>query len=240
MVRAMFGHRRKLLATAVLLVVWAYPSLAHTAQITVLCSNGLRAVLSEVAPQFEQASGNQLVISYSVSAELKKRIEAGEPFDVAILTPPLIDQLIAQGTLAANTRTIVARSGIGIAVRRGARKPDLRTVEALKAALISSRSIAFAKEGASGLFFAALVNRLALSEQLTPKFKPTLTGEDVSRAVANGDAELGVQPLSEILSVPGVELAGSLPATVQDYAVMVAAVHAPLLSRLTGARSLLF
>lgn len=220
----MSAHRRKLLATAVILAVWAHPSLAHAERITVLCSNGLEAVLSEVAPQFEQASVNQLAISYGVSAELKKRIEAGEPFDVAILTPPLIDQLIAQGTLAANTRTTVARSGIGIAVRRGARKPDLGTVETFKAALIASQAIAFASEGASGLFFAALVKRMGLSERLTPKFRPSITGDDVSRAVANGAAELGVLPLSEILSVPGVELAGSFPATVQGYATMVAAL----------------
>jgi molybdate transport system substrate-binding protein len=220
----MFAHPRRLLATGVLLVLVAYPSVARAAPVTVLCSNGLRAVLSEVAPQFERATGNQLTISYSVSAELKKRIEAGEPFDVAILTPPLIDELVARGTLAVNTRTLVARSGIGIAVRAGASKPDLRTVEALKRALLAARSIAFAKDGAGGLFFIALVQRLGLAEQLTPKFKPTVTGQDVSRAVANGDAQLGVQPLSEILSVPGVELAGSFPSSVQDYAIMVAAV----------------
>jgi molybdate transport system substrate-binding protein len=220
----MCAHPRRLLVTGVLLVLGAYPGLARAAPITVLCSNGLRAVLSEVAPQFEHATGNRLTVSYSVSAELEKRIEAGEPFDVAILTPPVIDGLVTRGTLAANTRTMVARSGIGIAVRAGASKPDLRTVEALERALLAARSIAFAKEGAGGLFFAALVQRLGLAERLTPKFKPTVTGQDVSRAVANGDAELGVQPLSEILSVPGVELAGSFPSSVQDYATMVAAV----------------
>jgi molybdate transport system substrate-binding protein len=224
MVKDMFLRRRKLLATAVLLVIAAHGSLAQTAPVKVLCSNGLRAVLSEVAPQFEQATGHRLAISYSVAAELRKRIEAGEPFDVAILTPPAVERLTTHGSLLPTTRTSVARSGMGIAVRRGAPKPDVRTVDALKATLIASRSIAFAREGAGGVFLAALVNRLGLSDQLMGKFQPTRTGEDVSRAVANGDAELGVQPLSEILPVPGVELAGSFPATVQDYAVMVAAI----------------
>jgi len=199
-------------------------SLAGGPQIIVLSSNGLRTVLTAAAPQFERASGNQLAISYGVSSELKKRIESGEAFDVAIVTPPVIDALIARGTIAADTRAAIARSGFGIAVRRGAKKPDLRSVDALKTALLAAKSIAFAKEGAGGLFFTALVNRLGLSEQLSPKFKPTVTGADVSEAVAGGAADFGVQPISEILFVPGVELAGSFPAAVQDYSVMVAGI----------------
>ena len=135
-----------------------------------------------------------------------------------------IDELIAGGAIVANTRTAIARSGIGIAVRRGATKPDLRTVDALKTALVSAQSIAFANEGAGGLFFITLVKRMGLAEQLEAKFRPTVTGADVSRAVASGSAELGVQPISEILFVPGVELAGSFPAAVQDYSVMVAGI----------------
>ena len=178
----------------------------------------------QVAAEFERASGHHLAISYSVSAELKKRIDAGERFDVAILTPNLIDQLTAAGALRADTRKAVARSAMGIGIRRGAQKPDLRTVDALKAALLAVRSIAFAKEGSGGLFFTALVQRLGLSDQLVPKFRPVVTGQDVTRAVANGDAEIGVQPISEILNVAGVELAGGFPAAVQDYSVMMAAV----------------
>ena len=204
----------------------AFPTLAYPAELTVLCSNGLRAVLSEVASEFERASGHRLAIVYSVSAELKKRIDAGERFDVAILTPVLINELTAAGALRADTRTTVARSAIGLSIRRGAQKPDLRTIEAVKATLLASRSIAFAKEGAGGLFFMALVQRLGLSDQLAPRFRAVVTGQDVSRAVANGDAEIGVQPISEILNVAGVELGGSFPAAVQDYSVMMAAVGA--------------
>ena len=207
-----------------MLLLACVASLAGGPQIIVLSSNGLRTVLTAAAPQFERASGNQLAISYGVSSELKKRIESGEAFDVAIVTPPVIDALIARGTIAADTRAAIARSGFGIAVRRGAKKPDLRSVDALKTALLAAKSIAFAKEGAGGLFFTALVNRLGLSEQLSPKFKPTVTGADVSEAVAGGAADFGVQPISEILFVPGVELAGSFPAAVQDYSVMVAGI----------------
>jgi molybdate transport system substrate-binding protein len=194
--------------------------------ITVLSSNGFKAVLRELAPQFEKSSGHEVVVSYSVSAALEKRIEGGEPFDLVIVTPAQIDDLIKNGRVVADSRTPLARSGMALAIRRGAPKPDLRTVEALKAALIASRSIAFAKEGAGGVFFTALVGRLGLVEQLTPKFKPTMTGDEVSQSVAKGEAELGVLPLSEILPVPGVEMAGRFPAAVQDYAVMVGGVGA--------------
>jgi molybdate transport system substrate-binding protein len=219
------GHTRRL-AAAVLLLIATFPALAHAAELTVLCSNGLRAVLSEVAPEFERASGHQLAISYSVSAELKKRIDAGERFDVVVLTPVLIDELTAARILRPDTRRPVARSPMGISIRRGAQKPDLGTIEALKATLLAVRSIAFAKQGAGGLYFVALTQRIGLFDQLMPKFRPVVTGQDVSRAVASGDAEIGVQPISEILNVEGVQLAGSFPVSVQDYAVMVAAVSA--------------
>lgn len=218
------GDQIQRVAGALLVAMVAFPTLARAAELTVLCSNGLRAVLSDVAPEFERASGHQLAISYGVSAELKKRIDAGERFDVAVLTPGLIDELTAAGVLLADTRKTVARSAMGIGIRRGAQKPDLRTIEALKVTLLAARSIAFAKEGAGGLFFMALIQRLGLSNQLVPRFRTVVTGQDVTRAVADGDAEIGVQPISEIVNVAGVELAGTFPAAVQGYAVMMAAV----------------
>jgi len=220
----MSGIRRLPIAVALFLVVSTAAGVADGPEITVLSSNGLRVLLTETAPQFEQTTGDRVAISYSVSSELKKRIESGEPFDVAIVTPPVIDSLIESGRIAAGTRTVVARSGFGIAIRRGAPKPDLRTVDALKTSLLSAASIAFAKEGAGGVFLTALITRLGLANQLTTKLKPTVTGTDVSAAVARGDAELGVQPISEILFVPGVELGGSFPPPIQDYSVMVAGI----------------
>jgi molybdate transport system substrate-binding protein len=213
-----------IVATLVLGLSLAHASDASAERITVLCSNGFKAVLQDLAPQFEQATKHEVSIRYSVSAELKRRIENGEPFDLAILTTGLIDDLIKAKRVATDTRAPLARSGMALAIRRGAPKPDVRTVEALKATLIASRSIAFAKEGSGGIYLIALLNRLGLTDQMTPKFRPTTTGDDVSQAVARGEAELGVLPLSEILPVPGVELAGPFPADVQDYSVMVAGV----------------
>ena len=211
-----------LAAGLVVFTLSAQAAFAQTTRITVLSSNGFRAVLQQLAPQFEKATGNQLAISYSVAAELKKRIDGGEPFDLAILTPALMDDLIKQGTVARDSRTPLARTGMAIAVRRGATKPDMRTVDSLKTFLAASPSIAFAREGAGGLFFTALVERLGLAQTLTPKFKTFTTGDDVREAVARGDAAVGIMPLSEILPAPALEVGGLFPSAVQDYAVMVA------------------
>jgi len=200
------------------------PARTDAAVITILSSNGFRAVLQEIAPQVEKATGHQLAITFSVAAELKKRIDGGEPFDLAILTPALMDDLIKKGTVVRESRTALARTGMAIAVRRGTAKPDVRTVDTLKAALLATPSIAFAREGAGGLFFTALVERLGMAQTLTPKFKTFTTGDDVREAVGRGEAALGVMPLSEILPAPALEVAGLFPSTVQDYAVMVAGV----------------
>jgi molybdate transport system substrate-binding protein len=207
-----------------LLALVVLPGRANAETITVLSSNGFRAVLQELAPQFEKATGNQLAVTFSVAAELKKRIDGGEVFDLAILTPTLMDDLIKQGTIVRGSRTALARTGMAIAVRRGATKPDVHTVDTLKTALLATPSIAFAREGAGGLFFTALVERLGMAQSLTPKFKTFTTGDDVREAVGRGEAALGVMPLSEILPAPALEVAGLFPSAVQDYAVMVAGV----------------
>jgi len=207
---------------SILLALLVVTARANADTITVLSSNGFRAVLQELAPQFEKATGNQLAIKFSVAAELKKRIDGGESFDVAILTPVLMDDLIKQGTVVRESRTPLARTGMAIAIRRGAAKPDVRSVDSLKAALLATPSIAFAREGAGGVFFTALVERLGMAQALTPKFKTFTTGDDVREAVGRGEAAIGVMPLSEILPAPALEVAGLFPSSVQDYAVMVA------------------
>jgi molybdate transport system substrate-binding protein len=207
---------------SILLTLLAVTVCADAETIMVLSSNGFRAVLQELAPQFEKATGNQLAIKFSVAAELKKRIDNGESFDVAILTPVLMDDLIKQGTVVRESRTPLARTGMAIAIRRGAAKPDVRSVDSLKVALLATPSIAFAREGAGGVFFTALVERLGMTQTLTPKFKTFTTGDDVREAVGRGEAAIGVMPLSEILPAPALEVAGLFPSAIQDYAVMVA------------------
>src|SRR5262245_20124377 len=137
------SHGARLLAVCIAL---SFPQASSAAEITILCSNGFKAVIGELAPQFERATGHALRITYSVSAELKRRIEAGEPFDIAVLTDTALDDVIKQGRVVGGTRAVTARSPIAIAIRAGAAKPDVRTVAALEAALRAATSIAFAKE----------------------------------------------------------------------------------------------
>lgn len=224
-------ERPGMVAALMLCIVLMHAAVASAERITVLCSNGFKAVLQEVTPQFEKATKHVVVISYSVSAELRRRIEGGERFDLAILTPGLMDEMIKGGHVAAGSRAVLARSGMALAVRRGAPKPDVRTVDALKVSLLAARSIAFAKEGSGGVYLMGLLERMGVREQMTPKFRPTTTGDEVSQAVSSGEAELGVLPLSEILPVPGVELAGTFPAQIQDYSVMVGGVSAAAVQR---------
>src|SRR5262245_57720255 len=110
-----------------LLFTFSLPKAASAAEIRVLCSNGLKAVMEDLAPQFERATGNKVVMTFGLAAEFKQRIEKGEAVDVAVLTPPLIDDLIKQGKMAADSRAVIARTGLGIMIRAGARKPDVGT-----------------------------------------------------------------------------------------------------------------
>ena len=211
------------LITILFVVVLAAP--AHAAEINVLCSNGLRAVVEELAPAFEQKTGNKLMLKFEPSTQIQKRIEAGEPFDLAVMTTALIDQEIKAGKLAADSRTIIAKSGLGLSIRAGAKKPDIKTVESFKQALLSARSLTYATAGASAAPFEALVDKLGITAQVKPKYKLRETASQVGEVVANGDVEIGVAPVSEILPVKGVDLVGPFPADVQSYVVMTAGVN---------------
>jgi molybdate transport system substrate-binding protein len=197
---------------------------AGAAEIKVLCSNGLRAVMQELAPQFERASGHKVAVRYGLAAAFKQQIEAGEVFDLAVLTPPLLDEVIKRGLVVGETRTVIGRAGIGLAIRAGAARPDIGTAEAFKSTLLAAKSVGFAKEGASGAYFAGLIGRLGIADAMGQKLKPMATGVEVGEAVAHGEVELAVLPISEILPIGGAELLAPFPADVQSYVVMTAGV----------------
>jgi molybdate transport system substrate-binding protein len=199
---------------------------AQAAELKVLCSNGLRAVMQELAPEFETASGHRLTVHYGLAAAFKQQIDAGETFDVLVLTPPLLDDAIKRGLVVGDTRTVIARAGIGLAIRQGAARPDIGSADAFRHTLLDAKSIAYATEGASGSYFVGLIGRLGLTEALSAKLKPQKTGIEVGNAVAGGEVELAVLPISEILPVHGAEVLGPFPAEVQSYVVMTAGVSA--------------
>jgi molybdate transport system substrate-binding protein len=162
-------------------------------------------------------TGHKLAIKFATSAVLKRQIEAGEAFDLALLVPGALDDLIKQGRVVAETRVDISRSPIGVAVRTGAAKPDVSSAEAFKRALASAKTIAFSGEGVSGAHFTGMLEKFGIADETKPNLRP-LPGGAVADAVAKGEAEMAVITIANVLGVPGVELAGLLPAELQHRA----------------------
>jgi molybdate transport system substrate-binding protein len=209
------------LATLVFALLLVTGIRVHAAEITLFSTNAFKTVLDDLVPQFERSSGHKLTIRFGPTSELKAQIEKGETFDLAILTAAATDDLIKQGKLAAATRTDVARSGVGVAIRKGATKPDLSSVEAFKRALLQTSSITYTGAGFTGPNLRKLFERLGIADEM--KAKTRIATGNAAEAVSRGEAELGFTQASEILHVAGAELAGPLPPEVQIYTVFTAA-----------------
>jgi molybdate transport system substrate-binding protein len=184
--------------------------------VRVLSSNGVKAAIEAIRPEIERAIGHALSIEFSTAASLKTKIEEGEAFDVAILTPALIDDLIAQGKVAADSRVDFARSGVGVGVRQGAPVADVSTPDALKSTLLNATSVMFTADGQSRITIDEAFERLGIAETMGPKTILKGPGE-APEAVAAGEAELVLTLVSEIVPVPGLRLLGPLPDDVQGY-----------------------
>jgi molybdate transport system substrate-binding protein len=197
---------------------------ASAAEIKVLSSNALKTVFEALGPQFEKTTENKIVFKFDAAAPLKVEIEKGEAFDLALLTAAGVDDLIKQGKLVAATRANIADSVVGMAVRKGAPKPDISTTEAFKRTLLNAKSIGFVEQGNSGIYLKGLFQKLGLTEQLQGKLKPLPPSNPAAHAVANGEAEIGMTQISEILPYSGAELVGPLPAEIQLHTIFTAAV----------------
>lgn len=196
----------------------ASPVAAQT--LTILSSNATKALIQELAPQFEKAANQKLILKFANSAELKGRIEKGEAFDVAVMSSGPLGDLITAGKLAAATRAGIARAGVGLAILPQAGKPDISTLEKLKAVLVSARSITYVEQGATAPVLRAIFARLGIADSMQAK---TIYSENAAEAVAEKKAEIGFTQISEILNVPGAVMAGPLPSEVQIYTTFQAA-----------------
>jgi molybdate transport system substrate-binding protein len=194
---------------------------AEAAEIKVLASTAVKTTLEELGPQFEKATGNKIDFTFAPASVLKDKIEQGTAVDVAILTTPIIDGLGKAGKLDA-ARTAIAHSGIGVAIRKGAAKPDIATTDAFKQALLSAHSVGYTAGGATGTYLKTVFEKLGMTEELKPKLKLLQGG--VGEAVTSGEVEIGMTQISEILPYPATELAGPLPADIQSYTYFSAAV----------------
>jgi molybdate transport system substrate-binding protein len=209
-------------AAALALAILSAPVAAEAAEVTLLISNAVITVMEDLAPRFEKATGHKLVITFGSTNPLKARIEKGEAFDMTLLGEAAIDDLVKAGKLDAATRAVVARSGLGVAIRKGAPRPDVRTTEAFKRTLLDAKSIAYLQDGLTGTYLKVLLERLGIADTMRPKHKSARGAE----AVARGEVDLGVTQISEILHEKGAELAGPLPPEIQNYTNFAAAVGA--------------
>ncbi len=198
------------LAVAATAVALMLGTSAQAAEITVLSSNALKTVLEDLGPKFEKSSEHKLAIKFDTAAALKGQIEKGAAVDVALLTDGAVDDLIKQGKLT--SRIALARSGAGVAIKRGAPKPDLSSTDAFKKTLLAAKSIAYVEQGATGIYLKGLFERLGVADQIKSKTKFV---KSAAEAVAAGEAELGFTQIAEILPYAGAEVAGPLPAEIQ-------------------------
>ncbi|HJR71019.1 MAG TPA: substrate-binding domain-containing protein [Gammaproteobacteria bacterium] len=209
----------------------AAPAAVSAEEILVLSSVGIKTVVEELEPSFEKVSAHDVAAAFGLASALKTRIEGGERFDVAILTPVLLDELISKGLVAADSRTVVARVGLGLMIKAGAQKPEVGTVDDFKRTLLAARSVTYASSGASGVAFLKILDDLGIAAEVKAKAKPAASGDEVNANVLGGASDLAVLPVSEILPVAGAELGALFPEPVQTYVSMAAGVSVAARSR---------
>lgn len=184
---------------------------AQGAPVRVLVSNGMKAAIEELRPQCEHAIGRPLDLHFNSTASVKKQIEAGEKFDVTIITTEAIGDLTKQGKLAASSRADLARSELGIGIRAGAPKPDIHTADALKRTLRNAKSITYPQDGASRGFIEKMFERMGIAAEIKPRIILAPGSGPATESVAAGKAELVITLFSEIVPIRGVEILGPLP-----------------------------
>jgi molybdate transport system substrate-binding protein len=196
------------------------PAPTAAADLVLLSSNAINAVLAEVVPRFERATKHKVTMRLDYGSLLRKQIEAGATFDVAILVGSL-DALVRHGKIAAGTPIALGRSGYGLAVRKGAHKPDIGSTEAFKRTMLNAKSVAYSKDGGSGRYFLRLLNRLGIAEAMKSRLRP---GANTQKLVASGEVEMTVNGIVPILRSPGIDLVGPLPPELQSYSTFFAGV----------------
>ena len=216
-------------AAVLAIALWLAPVAAAADEIRVMTSGTFTAALLELAPRFERATGHRPVAATTtmgVGADsIPSRLQRREPADVVILDDDAMMQLMASGAVVAGSRTPLARSGIGVAVRAGAPRPDISTVDAFKRTLLSATSVAYSASVSGRYLTTELFQRLGIAAEMLPKSR-RIEGERVGAVVARGEAEIGFQQTSELLPVPGIDYVGPLPPELQRVSVFSAGIAA--------------
>jgi molybdate transport system substrate-binding protein len=226
--RASFAAAVVAVSVSCLPFVLTAGSFAGAAELKLLQTTAIRRAMDELIPRFETSSGHKVIAEFGPAGAIMVRVQKGEAVDVAIVTGPQSEDLKKQGRFISGSAVELAKVGIGVFVRKGAVKPDISSVEAFKRSLLAARSIAYPDPAIGapvGIYFVSLVERLGLAAELKSKSK-SIAIAAVYDAVAKGDVEVGLGPLSEILAEPRVELVALLPAEIQNFTVFAAGIVA--------------
>lgn len=201
---------------------------AGAAEVEVLTAGAFKQVVLALAPNYERQTGNKVVIDNGTTGQLKARINGGEAFDVVVITPAVVDEMIKSGKVAAGSAVKLAGVGIGVVMKEGAPKPDISTVEAFKQALLKAKTVAYidpASGGSSGIYIDKLLEKLGIADQIRPKAR-LKKGGHVADLIVSGEAELGIHQISEIVPVKGAALVGPLPPEIQNTTIYAAGMSA--------------
>jgi molybdate transport system substrate-binding protein len=209
-------------ALLVLLISGVVP--AQDAQVHVLCSNGFRAALQKLLPEAQRTIGHPINVKFGTSASFKQAIEGGEAFDLVIVTPQIIGDLIKDGKIAAGTQVDLASTGVGMGVRAGQPKPDVSSAQAMKQTLLQFKSIGIVKVGAGTPAVVDMLSHLGITDQVQPKIVYQEGAEQSMANLSSGKIEAAFGLISEIASVPGVQFVGPLPAEFQRKILMTAGI----------------
>jgi molybdate transport system substrate-binding protein len=228
---------RKLVAVTALF--FSFVSAAWAADIRLFASGALKEAYIEVIPAFENSSGHKVRLEWSSTTEIRKRVSAGEIHDLVILGDSGTEALIRDGKLVGTTRAVFAKSGISIAVRAGAPRPEIGSADALRKVLLAAKSVGYS-EGASGTYLVGMFQKLGIYDQV--RAKAVLAGANipVGGKVASGEAEIGFHQLSELLPVKGIDIIGPLPPDLQYLTVFSGAIHAAATDRAAASALIVF
>lgn len=204
------------------------PRPTQAAELKVLTAGAFKQVVLALVPEFEKQTGHKVTVDNGTAGELQKRIAGGEAFDVAVITPAVVDALVATGRIAGGSRVNLASVGIGVVVKEGARKPDIATIEAFKNTLLAAKTVAYIDPkggGSSGVYLDKLFDRLGVGDAVRAKAKLKMGGY-VADLIVSGEAEIGIHQISEIVPVKGAVLVGPLPKEIQNVTTYAAGLSA--------------
>jgi molybdate transport system substrate-binding protein len=194
------------------------------AEIKVLSSIATKEAYLVLVPQFERSSGHTITTTWAGTVDIMKRMAAGEVHDLVVISSTELEDLIKQGKLQNGSRVDIAKSGIGVAIRAGAPRPDISTPDALKRTLLAAKTVGYTS-GPSGVYMGNLVERMGIGSEVKAKFRSVPSGGTIGTIVASGDCEIGFQQVSELVHIKGVDMIGQLPAEIQRVTIFSSGVQ---------------